>query len=354
MKKIKIANRIIGEGEPVFIIAEAGVNHNGDIELAKKMIELAKESGADAVKFQTFKAENLNTKTAPKSTYHIETTGMEQSWFDLLKSQELDRYAHEALIEHCNKMRIMFLSTPYDEKSADMLEDLDIPAFKVASTDANNIPFLKYLARKKRPIILSTAMCTLEEVKEGIDTIRNEGYQDLILLHCTANYPAKLEDTNLRVISLLREEFNLLVGYSDHTPDYINPIAATVLGAVLYEKHFTLDKNLPGPDHKSSLNPQELKRLVHDIRTTELTLGSSIKKPAESEKENRIKLRKSVVSKVDINKNETITRDMLVTKRPGTGIQPKFIDSLIGKRVKAFIQKDSVIDWKMLKTEMEK
>lgn len=348
MYKIEIGGRLIGEGEPVFIIAEAGVNHNGDIELAKKLIEVAREAGTDAIKFQTFKAENLNTMTAPKSTYHIETTGSEQSWFDLLKTQELNRQAHEVLIEHCQKVGIMFLSTPYDEESANLLEELDMPAFKVASTDANNIPFLRYLARKKRPIILSTAMCTLEEVKESVDAIRNEGCQDLVLLHCTANYPAKIEDTNLRAMLTLKKEFNLLVGYSDHTSDYINPVAATALGAVIYEKHFTLDKSLPGPDHRSSLNPEELKQFVRDIRNTELAMGSSLKEPVESEKENREKLRKSIVAKVDIPPGLVITRTMLTSKRPGTGLATKFIDSIVGKKSKVLLRKDTIIKTEFL------
>lgn len=348
MYKIEIGGRLIGEGEPVFIIAEAGVNHNGDIELAKKLIEVAREAGTDAIKFQTFKAENLNTMTAPKSTYHIETTGSEQSWFDLLKTQELNRQAHEVLIKHCQEVGIMFLSTPYDEESVDLLEELNIPAFKVAATDANNIPFLKYLAQKNRPIILSTAMCTLDEVRESVNAIKDEGCEDLVLLHCTANYPARLEDTNLRAMLTLKKEFNLLVGYSDHTPDYINPVAATALGAVIYEKHFTLDKSLPGPDHRSSLNPEELKQFVRDIRNTELAMGSSLKEPVESEKENREKLRKSIVAKVDIPPGLVITRTMLTSKRPGTGLATKFIDSIVGKKSKVLLRKDTIIKTEFL------
>ena len=342
-KHIKIADKIIGPGEPVFIIAEAGVNHNGDIELAKKLIEKAKESGADAVKFQTFKTENIIIRDAPKSTYHIETTGDKESWFALLKTQELDRSAHEILIKHCEEIGIIFLSTPYDEESANLLEELDVPAFKVASTDSNNIPFLKHLARKKRPIILSTGMCTLDEVRESVDAIVGEGCNDLILLHCTANYPADLKDTNLRAMLTLKKEFDLLVGYSDHTIGHINPIAATALGAVVYEKHFTLDKNLPGPDHRSSLNPNEFKQLVKDIRDTELAMGSSKKEPAESEKENRQKLRKSIVAKMGIPAGVYITSEMLAIKRPGTGLAPKLFDYVVGKKAKTLIKKDTLL-----------
>lgn len=342
-KVIKAGKKKIGQGEPVFIIAEAGVNHNGDIKLAKKMVRVAKDCGADAIKFQTFKAENLNTKTAPKSRYHIETTGSRQSWFDLLKSQELDKRAHEILIKYSKELGIMFLSTPYDEESADLLDELDVPIFKVASTDANNTPFLKYISRKKRPIILSTGMCTLEEVKRSVDCIRSQEIEDLILMHCTSNYPAKIEDSNLLVLKALRERFDVLVGYSDHTPGYINPIAAVAAGAVVFEKHFTLDKKLPGPDHRSSLDPDELRRLVIDIRNTELALGSGIKRPVDSEKENRINLRKSLVSKVRIPAGTILSRDMLVIKRPGTGISPADIDLVIGKKVKKQIEEDRVI-----------
>jgi sialic acid synthase SpsE len=238
---------------------------------------------------------------------------------------------------------IIFLSTPYDEESADLLEELNIPCFKIASTDANNIPFLQYVARKNHPIILSTAMCTLEEVRESVKSIQDEGCKDLILLHCTANYPAMLKDTNLRAMLTIKKKFNTLVGYSDHAPDNINPIAATALGAVVYEKHFTLDKNLPGPDHRSSLSPEELRQFVQDIRQTELALGSATKEPAESERENRKKLRKSVVTKADILPGTVITREMLATKRPGTGLALRYMNAIIGKRTNTLIKKDSVI-----------
>lgn len=346
---IKIGDKIIGKGRPVFIIAEAGVNHNGDIKLAKKMVEIAKSAGADAVKFQTFKTENIILPDAPKSKHHIETTGSEQSWFELLKSQELDRNAHRILIDYCKKNRIIFLSTPYDEESADLLEELKVPAFKVASTDANNIPFLKYLARKKRPIILSTGMCTMEEVEESIRVIKNSGNPEIILLHCTANYPACLEDLNLNAMLTMKNEFNLLVGYSDHAPGYISPVASVALGATVFEKHFTLDKNLPGPDHRSSLDPEGLKRLVKDIRDTEKSLGSFDKKPSPSERENRKKLRKTISTKVDIPAGIPIKYEMLSIKRAGTGLEPRYLDDIVGKKAKIFLKKNTVIQLKHLK-----
>ncbi len=345
IKPVKIGSRLIGEGQPVFIVAEAGVNHNGDIELAKRLADAAKEAGADAVKFQTFSADAIALKDAPKSTYHIETTGAEQSWYDLLKSQELTKEEHRILYDYCKKREIMFLSTPYDRESADLLEELGVPAFKIASTDSNNTPFLRYVARKGLPIILSTAMSTLEEVRESVDAIREEGNNSLILLHCTANYPAPLKDINLRAMTTLKNEFQVPVGYSDHSVGYFMPIAAVVAGASVFEKHFTLDKSLPGPDHRSSLDPPELATMVKDIRTTEVILGSSEKKPTESEYENREKLRKSIVSRVDIPKGTAITEGMLDIKRPGTGLPPKYWEKIIGRQAKVDIPQDKIIIW---------
>jgi len=345
IKPVKIGSSLVGEGQPVFIIAEAGVNHNGDIELARKLIDVAKEAGADAVKFQTFSADAIALKDAPKSSYHIETTGIEQSWYDLLKSQELTREEHKILSDYCKKRGIMFLSTPYDKDSADLLTELDIPAFKIASTDLNNIPFLRYVARKGLPIILSTGMSTLKEVRESVDAIKGEGNNNLILLHCTANYPARLKDINLRAMATLKNEFQVVVGYSDHSVGYFMPIAAVVAGASVFEKHFTLDKSLPGPDHRSSLDPRELATLIKDIRTTEIIMGTWEKKPGESEYENRGKLRKSIVSRVDIPRGTVITEDMLAIKRPGTGLAPKYWEKVVGSQAKADIPQDKIIGW---------
>lgn len=345
IKPIKIGSRLVGEGQPVFIIAEAGVNHNGDIELAKKLVDVAKEAGADAVKFQTFSADAIALKDAPKSSYHIETTGMEQSWYDLLKSQELTREEHRILSDYCRAREIMFLSTPYDKVSADLLAALKVPAFKIASTDLNNIPFLRYIARKGLPIILSTGMSTLEEVRESVDAIRGEGNNNLVLLHCTANYPAPLKDINLRAMTTLRDEFQVPVGYSDHTVGYFAPIAAVAAGAAVFEKHFTLDKSLPGPDHRSSLDPTELAAMVKDIRTTEVIMGTAEKKPSESEYENRGKLRKSIVSRIDIPQGTVITEEMLDVKRPGTGLSPKHWENIIGRQTRVDIPQDKIIAW---------
>ena len=348
--KFKIANNIVGDGYPVFFIAEAGVNHNGSIELGKKLIEIAKEAGADAVKFQTFKTENIITKTAPKSTYHIETTGSDadQSWFDLLKTQEMSKEMHIELIEHCKSVGIIFLSTPYDEESADLLDSLDVPAFKIASTDTSNVPLLRYIAKKGRPMIMSSAMSTMEEVETAVAAVREEGLNAVAMLQCTGNYPAKLTDTNLRVLQTYREELQCIVGYSDHTPDLINPIAATAMGANIYEKHFTVDRDLPGPDHRMSLNPEELKDTIQAIRNTETALGNPKKQVLEVEKENRIKLRKSVVANVFIKKGKTIKLEMLALKRPGHGIQPIDINKVVGKKTIKEIPDGTVLLFDMI------
>ncbi len=343
-KEIQIGNRILSPTTPCFIIAEAGVNHNGNLDLAKKLIDVAAESGADCVKFQTFKAHKLNTKKAPKSSYHLKSTPKddEQSWFDLLRSQEISHQMHLDLIKHCQERKILFLSTPYDSESADLLHELGIAAFKIASTDANNIPLLRHIARKNRPIILSTAMCTMSEVRESVEAIYNEGNSQLILLHCTANYPADIANTNLRAMKSLEREFDCIVGYSDHCLSYHNPIAAVALGAKVIEKHFTLSRHLPGPDHQASLTPERLKDMIEDVRLVERSLGTGEKKPLGCEEENLKKLRKSVVSAVSLKNGTTLTLDHLEIKRPGTGMEPKRIYDLVGKKITCDLPEDHI------------
>jgi len=348
--ELKINDRIIGDAHPLFFIAEAGVNHNGSIDLAKELVNIATEAGADAVKFQTFKTANIITPDAPKSSYHVETTGDDntQSWFNLLKTQEMSRDMHVKLIDYCKMKKIIFLSTPYDEESVDLLEELNVPAFKIASTDTSNIPLLRYIARKGRPMIISTAMATMQEVEDAVIAVRDEELKDIAVLQCTGNYPAKLSDSNLRVMETYKQKLNCIVGYSDHTPDLINPVAATAMGAKIYEKHFTIDKSLPGPDHIMSLEPEKLKQTVKAIRATEQALGSSEKQVLEGEKENRVKLRKSIVANVDINKDEIIHKDMIAVKRPGSGIPPADMDTIIGKKVAIDIPSGTVITFDMI------
>jgi sialic acid synthase SpsE len=348
--EIEIAGRRIGDSHPVFFIAEAGVNHNGSLTLGKELIDIAIEAGADAVKFQTFKAEELNTVNAPKSTYHIETTGddSEQTWFELLKTQEISREMHVELMKYCEVRGIIFLSTPYGESSADLLEELDVAAFKIASTDTNNTPFIEYVATKGRPVIVSTAMASLREVELAVATLRNAGLEQFIILQCTGNYPARLADSHLRVLQRYRAQFKCLVGYSDHTPDLINPVAATALGACVYEKHFTIDKSLPGPDHRMSLNLAELKITVEVIRQTELSLGSREKAVLDSEKENRALLRKSIVAKSNLKKGFILERNCVEFKRPGIGIPPSELNSILGKKLRVDIEKNNAITYDAL------
>ncbi len=343
---MKISNKVIGNGNPLFFIAEAGVNHNGSIEIAKKLVDAASDAGADAVKFQTFKTENIATVSAPKSTYHIKTTGSDKdmSWFDLLKTQELDKKMHIEIMDYCNHKNIIFLSTPYDYESADLLDELGVPAYKTASTDTNNIPFLKYLAKKGKPIIMSSAMCNMNEVVEAVESVRSEGVSEIAMLQCTGNYPAKIEDSNLNVINEYFDKLNCIVGYSDHTIGLINPVAATALGACIYEKHITIDKNLPGPDQKMALDPVELKDTIDAIRMTEKAMGKKTKFVLESEVENREKLRKSLVANQDINIGDEIGYQMIGIKRPGSGLKPSLIEKLKGRKAKRFISKDSLFN----------
>ena len=353
MKKIKIGNKFIGENQPIFFIAEAGVNHNGSLELAKKLIDVAKDAGADAVKFQSFLADEINLPNSPKSTYHIETTGddKKQTWMELLKTQEISKEMHLELIKYCNKKEIIFLSTPYDEKSSNLLNDLGISAFKIASTDTNNYKLLTHIAKKNKPIILSTAMSTEEEVKESVDLLLNNNVNEIVLMQCTGSYPTKLEDSNLNVIKTYRKLFNnkCLYDYSDHTESYINPVAASTMGISMYEKHFTLDKKLPGPDHRMSLDPNELKKTIKLIRETESSLGKFKKTVLKCEIENREKLRKSLVARLDILKGTKVTKDFLTSKRPGTGIPPSEIDKIIGKVAQKNITKNSILKRDMFK-----
>ena len=345
--KIKIGNKLIGEDEPCFVIAEAGVNHNGSVELAEKLIDTAKDAGADAVKFQTFKAGNVVTKTAEKAEYQKGTT-KKGSQYDMIKELELTEKDFKKLAEYAKKTGILFLSSPFDRESVDLLDEIGVSAYKVASGEITNFPLLKYIVEKDNPIILSTGMATLGEIEDAVRVIEKAGVGDIVLLHCVTSYPAKVEDINLRVIETLKHAFKLPVGFSDHTLGITVPIAAVSIGAVVIEKHFTLDKNLPGPDHKASLEPDELKEMVAAIRDVEKALGDGIKQPTETEEEIKKVARRSVVAKVDIPEGAIIKEDMLDVKRPGTGIEPKYWQYISGMRAKKDINKDEIITWKTI------
>lgn len=346
MKKIKIGKKSIGEGEPCFIIAEAGVNHNGDIKLAKKLVEVAKEAGADAVKFQTFKAEKTLTKNVEMAEYQKKNTGKEESQFDMAKRLELSEDDFFELKKHCDKRGIIFLSTPHsNEWSVDVLENIGVDAYKIGSGDLTNKPFLEYVAKTKKPILLSTGMSYMKEVKKALLWITKHGNGKIIVLHCTTNYPTPYCEVNINAMLTMMKEIDFLVGYSDHTEGIEIPILARAMGACLIEKHFTIDKNMEGPDHKASIEPNEMKFMIKAIRNIEMAFGCSEKKPNKSEEKIMPIIRKSLVSSTDIKKGDVITKKMIDIKRPGTGIQPEYYDKIIGKKSKTDIKKDTIIKW---------
>jgi len=345
---IDIAGRKVGNGQPCFVIAEAGVNHNGDIELAKKLIDVAKEVGADAVKFQTFKAEDVVTRGAEKAEYQKETTGEKESQFEMIKKLELSERDLGELLFYAKEKEIIFLSSPFDKGSVDLLDELGVPAFKVGSGEITNLPLLRHIARKKKPILLSTGMSTLGEIAEALEVMLQEGAGEILLLHCVSCYPAKIEEMNLRAMETLRQAFKLPVGLSDHTLGISIPVAVVALGVCVIEKHFTLDKNLHGPDHRASLEPEELKQMVKAIRDIERAMGDVIKRPTKGEEEIKKVARRSIVAKVDIPEGAIIAEDMLDVKRPGTGIEPRYLERIVGKRAKRCIKGGELINWEIL------
>lgn len=322
------------------IIAEAGVNHNGDIELAKKLIAAAASAGADIVKFQTFKADSLVTKTASKAAYQKDTTGAEESQHEMVRKLELSRTDHEVLIEECRRQGIAFFSTAFDADSFDMLIQQGLKQVKIPSGELTNLPLLRYMTRLGMPVMLSTGMANLGEIEAAITVIEQAGTPRhcITLLHCTTEYPAPMEDVNLLAMLAMKAAFGVDVGYSDHTPGIEVAIAAVALGATVIEKHFTLDRNLPGPDHQASLEPHELKAMVGAIRNVERALGDGIKRPSASELKNKPIARKSLVATKDINVGEKFTSENVGTKRPGTGISPMRWDEVIGRpATRAFV-----------------
>lgn len=333
MPPFDIAGRDIGPGHPCFLIAEAGVNHNGDIELARRLVDAAAEAGADAVKFQTFSADRLATAAAPQADYQKRNTGMEESQYSMLKRLELSEEAHRELLRHCRERGILFLSSPFDEESAEFLEALGVAAFKIPSGEITNTPFLAHVARKGKPLIVSTGMSTLDEVRAAVAAIRQAGYPPLALLHCVSSYPAAPEDVNLRAMAALRHAFDVPVGYSDHTDGIEIALAAVALGACIIEKHFTLDRSLPGPDHKASLEPAELASLAATIRRVEAALGDGVKRPAQREENTAMAARKSLVAARDLAAGSILQREDLAIRRPGTGLPPGRLESVVGRRL---------------------
>ncbi len=359
---IRIGDKNISK-KRCFVIAEAGVNHNGDVDIAKELIDIAIGSGSDAVKFQTFKAEEIVTADAKQAEYQSKNIGKKQSQYEMLKTLELTYDNFRELKKYCDKNGIIFMSTPHScKEDVDLVSEL-CPAIKIGSGDLTNIPLLKYVAEKQLPVILSTGMSTLEEVKEAFNTVFSVN-ESLILLHCTSNYPAPLNEVNLRAIITMEKEFCIPVGYSDQTLGIAVGIAAASLGATVIEKHFTIDEDMNGPDHKASIKPDELKKMVNEIRKVssrlnsgeswesiikELgileVLGDGVKRPMPCELNTMEVARKSIVASIDISKGDVITQNMISVKRPGTGLNPKHYWNVIGMKTKTNIKKDTLISF---------
>lgn len=327
----------------VYIIAEAGVNHNGSFDLACKLVDAAKSAGVDCIKFQTFKSKNLVSHTAQKADYQKNTTG-DGSQVDMLKKLELPYDEFIALKKYCDKVGITFLSTPFDFDSIDFLNSVDMPFWKIPSGEITNLPYLLALARTGKPVVMSTGMCEMEEIKAAIKVLRENGIKDIKLLHCNTEYPTPFEDVNLRAMQTMRDAFGLEVGYSDHTKGIEVPVAAVALGATVIEKHFTLDRNMEGPDHKASLEPDELAAMVSSIRHIEKALGTGDKTPSSSEKKNIAIARKSIVAKRLIKAGDEFTEENITVKRPGSGISPMKWFEVLGTKATRDFQEDELIE----------
>ena len=330
----------------VFIIAEAGVNHNGDMNLAKKLVDAAAEAGADAVKFQTFNSKKLVSKFANKAEYQKKSTDSDESQLKMLQRLELSKEDHLMLIDYCKQKNIEFLSSPFDLESIDFLNEVGIRLFKIPSGEITNLPFLKKISEYTKPVILSTGMSNLSEIKEALDILvtHNLSMENIKVLHCNTEYPTPMNDVNLLAMNTIQNELNVEVGYSDHTLGIEVPVAAVALGATVIEKHFTLDKTMEGPDHKASLDPEELKEMVSSIRNIEIALGSSEKKPSLSEQKNIPIARKSIVAKRDIEAGEAFSEENIAAKRPGHGISPMRWNELIGVKAKRQFSEDEIIE----------
>ena len=331
------------EKQRTLIIAEAGVNHNGSLALAKKLIEVAAAAGADYVKFQTFKAEKLVSRKAIKADYQQAATGAEEGQWEMLKRLELSEEDHQALLRHCQEHHIKFLSTAFDSDSIHFLNGLGIDLFKVPSGELTNWPYLRTIARQGTPVILSTGMATMGEIEMAINVLEEEGVkrQQITVLHCNTEYPTPMQDVNLLAMLSISKAFGVRVGYSDHTAGIEVPIAAVALGASLIEKHFTLDRTLPGPDHMASLEPAELKAMVQAIRNIEQALGDGIKRPSPSELKNKAIARKSIHLSKDVPAGTILKEEHLVMKRPGDGLSAEMIPIMIGRRLKQALAADS-------------
>ena len=330
--------------EKVYIIAEAGDNHNGDFNTALKLVDVAKRAGADCVKFQTFVTEEIISKYAEMAEYQKQNTGKEESQFEMVKRLELSFDEFRKIKEYCDRVGIQFLSTPFDLKSVDFLNELGVPFFKIPSGEITNYPYLIKIAHTGKPVVMSTGMCEPDEILAAINVLENNGGGEITLLHCNTEYPTPLKDVNLYAMRTMKKMFGKKVGYSDHTKGIEVPVAAVALGACVIEKHFTLDKNMPGPDHKASLEPDELGRMVKNIRNIEIALGDGVKHVSESERKNIAIARKSIVARRNIQEGEILTEDNLAVKRPGTGINPMQWMEVLGTRAVRDFKEDELIE----------
>ena len=343
-KELTFGKRVVGAGNPAFVIAEAGVNHNGELDLAFQLVDSAVAAGADAVKFQTFIASEVITAEAAKAEYQKTTTGEQESQLEMVKRLELSFGDFRKLKMYCDDQGITFLSTPFDFKSVDFLAGLDVVAFKISSGDLTNDPLLRHVASKTRPVILSTGMSDMDEVREALAVLHDS---DVILLQCVTNYPAAAEDINLRAMLSMQSAFDVNVGFSDHTLGIEVALAAVALGACVIEKHFTLDKNFVGPDHRASLEPHEFRALVEGIRKVEASLGSGRKVPAASEASNAAVARRSIVAARDLRAGVVITPTDIAFKRPGTGLPPRMADQVLGKTTRVDVKAGTLLELEM-------
>ena len=329
-----------------FIIAEAGVNHNGSLNIAYKLIDAARQAGADAVKFQTFKTENLVSRIAQKTNYQKKTTNQKESQYEMIRKLELDKNTHIKLINYCKKNEIKFLSSPFDLESIELLDFLGLDTFKIPSGEITNLPYLRKIGEYNKRVIISTGMADLGEIEDALNILINAGTkkENITVLHCNTEYPTPIEDVNLTAMNTIRDAFKINVGYSDHTLGIEVPIAAVAMGASIIEKHFTLNKNMEGPDHKASLEPEELKAMVRAIRNIEKALGKGIKKPSPSEIKNKPIARKSIVAANNIKKGEVFTEENITVKRPGNGISPMRWDEVSGRIAKRDFSADELIE----------
>jgi len=329
--QVKVNNTPIGTGAPCYIIAEAGINHNNDVKQAKEMIATAKKAGANAIKFQIFEAEEMCSTNS--------------EYYELFKSLELPRKVWKDLSDYSKKQGIVFTASVFGESSADFLDELDSPLFKFASADITHLPLLEYVAKKKKPMLLSCGMATVGEVEDAVNLIRDNGNDQIILMHCVSNYPTKFEESNIRVMKTLKDIFQVPVGFSDHSLGIVAPMAAIALGADIVEKHYTLDRELPGPDHSLSIEPKELEDLVKNARIIESALGNGVKTITEAELKTRELARRSIVANTDISEGTRITKEMVRIVRPAEGIPPKHLSLVLGRKAKRSIPKEDLLKW---------